>query len=284
MSRLGLISGAAPAISAWQNNSGGHSPPHGHRAQSSSCGHGTEGAPHLPVCLCQANGSPQPCPSPTPSSSYTPEHVAAHLTALPSGSGFCSHQPWARQDAAQTTAQASCQGCSSQLLTGSHPTHCDVKATTILKSFPGASCIKMQVEMEVSGTTYSQLSHLGPLLSLQYLWSCWTFIPAVCEAQLRCPRLGSALEMPYGHDSPSHVSLPCGHPHMEGGSQGWCCSPTGPGGAWAAGGSFPTPSGAWCCICRTKPGASPSMGFPPRSFICFGNGPAGNNPQLQQQK
>lgn len=128
--------------------------------------------------------------SPTPSSSYTPECVAAHLTALPSGSGFCSPQPWARQDAAQTTTQASCQGCSSQLLTGRHPTHCDVKATTILKSFPGAFCIKMQVEMEVSGTTYSQLSHLGPLLSLHYLRPCWRFIPAVCESPTEVSQVG----------------------------------------------------------------------------------------------
>lgn len=66
-----------------------------------------------------------------------------------------------------------------------------------------------------------------------------TLVLLVHEAQLSCPRLGSALEMPYRHDGTSFISLQRSHPqfqmslqdlllsqqelgHMEqGNSQGW---------------------------------------------------------------
>lgn len=48
-------------------------------------------------------------------------------------------------------------------------------------------------------------------MPLWHLSSCQTLVLLMHEAQPSCPRLGSALEMPYGHDGTSFISLQRSH-------------------------------------------------------------------------
>lgn len=113
--------------------------------------------------------------------------------------------------------------------------HCDIKATAMLRRFPGVAHIKMQ--MEAAGTNSSQLSPLGSLMSCGISGHTGHLsLPYVKPGQGVL-----AWAVLYRHGSTSLVSLQRGHPHTKlslqkllllqwecwdtekGDSQGWGC-------------------------------------------------------------
>lgn len=176
-----------------------------------------------------------PVVPPGPGTLHLPHHFphTAHVWLLTWH--ICSHQPGAKQDAVQTTAQTSFQRCSSQLLI---PTTLPCESHSHVEKVSRCSHIKMQ--LDAAGTT-SQLSPVGSLMSLWYLRSYWTLVPPIYEAWPGCPGMSYALKQQYRHGKTSPVSLKRDHPHTKlsiqgllllqrecwdterGGSQDWGC-------------------------------------------------------------